>query len=172
MVVDARFWVGGRGGRVGLACLRRGKLNVWADDAWGGWWGRPLLWGKWKTWELDEVRTLTVVDCIHFLAECLCGHGFEVGLEHFRPTCSICGGFKVEIQSLKTFAIIDAVGEVVFRARLALADEIHVTKMMQVGCEKVSVCQSHTPAARPRTLTISSFPVLAQLLDILSLDKS
>ena len=95
-----------------------------------------------------------------------------MGLEYFRPTGSICGGFEVEIQSLKTFAVVDAVGEVVFRARFALADEIHVTKMMQVGCEIALVCQSPIPAARPRILTVSSFPVLAQLLDTASLDES
>lgn len=157
---------------MGRSCLRRGWLNVCADDAGGAWWGRGLLGGTWKTWELDEVGTSTVVDCIHSFAESLWRHGFEVGLEHFRPTCSVCLGFKVEIQSLETFAVIDAVGEVVFRARFALADEIHVTDMMQVGCNKASVCQSHTSAATPRTLTVSSFPVLAQLLDTLSLDES
>lgn len=98
----------------------------------------------------------------------------ELGFEDLGPRGSVAGclGVEVEFQGLEVVLVVDVVGEVVFLARFAAADEIHFLEVRQVGCRgSKSPCQLRSRGGR-EDLTISPFPVLAELLDTVSLNKS
>ena len=53
-----------------------------------------------------------------------------MGFEDLGPAGSVRLGGEVEFQSLETVVVVDAVGEEVFLAGFAAADEIHFVKVM------------------------------------------
>lgn len=69
-------------------------------------------------------------------AEVFGGQGMEVGFEDLGPGASVAGcvGVEVEFEGLEVVLVVDAVGEVVFPARFAAADEVHFLEVGQVGC--------------------------------------
>ena len=90
------------------------------------------LWdGPWR------LRTLILRKAVNHVAEVFRRQGVEMRFKHFRPAGSISLRLKVKVQGLKPIVVVDTVNGYTI-AWFIPTNEIHLLKLMQVGCYEAS----------------------------------